>query len=178
MAFFCFMFTACPQHPGTTEWIYLQWFTAAGAYDKPASAAKLGQFLDEHKGWDVNQGHADRGITALGWCSEKGDAKAVQLLLSRGANVNRYSSTDSSQRPLYWAAYYGHSQVIRALAAAGAKVTERNGNSELPTLLFTAAQRNHEYAVHVSALALLSVWYSAWLVGFDGAVARRWLFVC
>lgn len=121
-------------------------FELAGANDmiKP-DAAKLQHFLDLHK-VDVN---VVIGRTALGCASYKGHVEIVELLLRRGADVNKYSN-NPLESALWWAASQGRVSVVRALIAGGAKVNEITGYNEgYPTALHVAARHGRAPVVHV-----------------------------
>lgn len=83
------------------------------------------------------------GTTALHWAAANGDATAVDLLLTAGADAraaNRYGV-----RPLSLASQRGDARVIERLLKGGAKVTDSLPGGETP--LMTAARSGNVAAV-------------------------------
>jgi ankyrin repeat protein len=75
-------------------------------------------FLDGNRAL-VEKGGAGGG--ALHLLAKRGDARAVEWLLERGANPNvRWPHWDADVAPLHLAASRGHADVVRLLLAAGA----------------------------------------------------------
>ncbi|MEM1211738.1 MAG: ankyrin repeat domain-containing protein [Planctomycetota bacterium] len=68
----------------------------------------------------------DSGQTALLLAASLGDAAAVELLLTAGADPNRELGGHSSESPLLRAIRRGHAEVAKRLLAAGAEVNARN----------------------------------------------------
>ena len=100
---------------------------------------QLGEYLgvlveDEATGGggvDVNQ--RDRvGITALHWCSARGEmASVVVLMRARGVDVN--ARTVYVWTPLHYAAFAGHAEVVRELIeVGGADVNARDSDGDTP----------------------------------------------
>lgn len=67
---------------------------------------------------------ADRHGTALGRAVARGDLRTVELLLARGADVNKTS--DQGNAPLMLAAARGDLDMVRRLLDAGADPGKRN----------------------------------------------------
>lgn len=82
--------------------------------------------------------------TQLTVCSS--DLDMTNLLLSRGADVNRRDGTDWT--PLHWAAHNGEVETIRRLLQAGAEINARGGHLR-HTPLFTAAVNRKNLAAAV-----------------------------
>jgi uncharacterized membrane protein YgcG len=128
-------------------------FVAAGRGNGwHADAEKLERLLDAHKGaLDINatdpENPSGSEKTALGYAARLGLADAANVLLRRGADVNRYDA-DPAARPLMAAAKYGHADVVRALCKAGAKINEVEAASGM-TALHAATRGGHTAAVRV-----------------------------
>lgn len=76
-----------------------------------------------------------QGNTLLMLAAYAGHAEVTQLLIDKGADVNR--PNDMGQSPLAGAVFKGYDEVVRALVAAGAN--PRNG---MPTAIQTARMFN------------------------------------
>ena len=84
-------------------------------------AAGLAQALAEGGDPDAR----DRwGVSALAQAAAGGKLEIVQLLLDKGAQVDK--SSDAGNTPLMLAAARGHDAVVAVLLAAGAKADHRN----------------------------------------------------
>jgi hypothetical protein len=77
--------------------------------------------------------------TPLHAAAENGHAEMIQLLLSKGADVN--ARTASGYTPLHLAAKNGHGLCARILLDAGANVNAQSDNGETP--LYLAAGNGH-----------------------------------
>lgn len=97
---------------------------------------KVAAYLLDH-GADVNA----RGGTALFEATKAGNRAMVELLLSRGANVNANQADTEGNTPLHIAAINGFQAVTEALLANKADVNAQNRSGNTPLLL--AAQRNN-----------------------------------
>ena len=111
----------------------------AGILNEAITAGDLGavwQLLDN--GVDV---HAPDifGQTPMFVAVRDGQAEIVQLLISRGVDVNTPVEKFNGRGPLYYAADYGHPEVARVLLDAGARIdaVENHGQSALWVCAFT-----------------------------------------
>ena len=87
---------------------------------------------------DINFQQADRnGDTPLMHAANKGLAATVQLLIGRGAEVNKEGWT-----PLHYAAAAGHNDVIKLLLDASAYIDAASPNGTTPLMM--AARFGHE----------------------------------
>jgi ankyrin repeat protein len=80
------------------------------------------------------------GRTLLHVAAESGMEATVQLLLTRGADLEA-KSEEGSQVPLHWAALNGHTAVVNALTGAGAAVDTKDARGATP--LHMAADKGH-----------------------------------
>ncbi len=90
----------------------------------------------------------DRCRTPLIAAAQGGRCEAVQVLLARGANVNKRMKR--GQTALMFASYYVHTEVVRLLLTNGADVnadfegdtalswTKQKGNGEIANLLIAS----------------------------------------
>lgn len=128
------------------------WFSAAGRGGKSADKKKCECLLDEHKGkLDINQSDSvssvKSGYTALGIAVVFGHADVIDLLLRRGANVNKLNS-HSQYRPAWLAALYNRVELLAQLLAAGANVNEVcDVHRAYPTALHVASFFGHSEVV-------------------------------
>ncbi|CAE8619070.1 unnamed protein product, partial [Polarella glacialis] len=83
------------------------------------------------------------GATALHDVAERGDGKAVELLLSHGADIEAQAA--GGRRPLHCAAERGHLAVLQALLRNGAEAAAVTEEGKGPMML--AAARGHLTAV-------------------------------
>ena len=97
---------------------------------------KVAAFLLDH-GADVNGGYG----SALFSATKAGNRAMVELLLSRGANVNANQQDMEKNTPLHIAAMHGYQAVIEVLLANKADVNAQTRSGYTPLLL--AAQRNN-----------------------------------
>jgi len=81
---------------------------------------------------------AARCRTPLVAAAQAGQYEAVQLLLGRGADINRRMKR--GQTALMFASYYGHTDLVRLLLTNGADVT---ADFEGDTALTWAKQKGH-----------------------------------
>ncbi len=94
------------------------------------------QSNEEEKNFDQDVNAADdRGVTLLHRAASRGNLKAVELLLNRGAQINsadRWGST-----PLHYATGQNHPDVLELLLNRGAAVNSKNayGNTALQCAL-------------------------------------------
>ena len=60
-------------------------------------------------------------------------AKAAELLIEYGADIDRKAQDEHQGAPLHWAAFLGRSEIVEMLLAAGADVTttDKHGNTPL-----------------------------------------------
>ena len=97
-------------------------------------------------GADVNKFECQtpRCLTPLIAAAETGQYEAAQLLLERGADVNKRMKR--GQTALMFASYHGHIDVGRLLLASGADV---NADFEGDTALSWAKQKDHAEIVNL-----------------------------
>ena len=86
------------------------------------------------------------GLTALQWAAWKNSTDVTELLLSRGADVNKRSG-DVHLTALHQAALYNSTDVIEVLLKHGAStnITDRYGNTPIDL----ARHENNEAAVRL-----------------------------
>ena len=107
---------------------------AAGQHDgsrRPAFARRLGGrgALRAGNRELVEKSGPDGGSLHL--LAKRGDARAVNLLLDHGANLNaRWPHWDAEVTPLHLAASQGHADVVRLLLAAGADPSIRDSKHD------------------------------------------------
>ena len=96
---------------------------------KIGSVAEISALLD--RGVDVNASDKD-GVTALMVASFNGHSEAVNLLLSKRADVNAKTS-DYGQTALRLASQHGHIEIVKLLLAAHADInaTDKDGKTAL-----------------------------------------------
>lgn len=87
-----------------------------------------------------------RGMTALMLAAQNGRADAVQLLLERGADVNR--ATDNGRTALMLAAGWGDLATIRAILARNPRIDARTDDG-WTALMFAAARGRPEVVVEL-----------------------------
>ena len=92
---------------------------------------------------DVNA--VGRRGTPLTRCAQRGDLESVQLLLSRGANVNWAS--ESGYTPLITAAVFGHKEVVEELLRWNANVHAEMLSDGVETALVFAARQDKENVI-------------------------------
>lgn len=110
----------------------------------------VAEYLIDFHGADVEQvgvvefeGEQVEGVPPL-WCaSAAGHLKLVELLISRGADVNRTTITNSTA--LRAACFDGHEQVVRYLVEHGANI--ENPNRHGHTCLMISCYRRHDSIV-------------------------------
>lgn len=89
-----------------------------------SGAVELGQATSSTPASAVDREDSDK-LTALMRASAKGDVRAVNDLIAKGANVNAKSS-DSGVTALMFAAYWGELPVVNALLAKSADVGQKD----------------------------------------------------
>jgi ankyrin repeat protein len=95
-------------------------------------AHELGQLLTEHpERIAVTGGEWDRPLLHL--AADRGHLAAVELLLSRGFDVNLRDRTDHASA-LHWAAQGGHLNVVERLVGAGADINGEGDDHQLGVL--------------------------------------------
>jgi ankyrin repeat protein len=92
------------------------------------------------------------GGTPLHDASLSGNAKVVELLLARGAEINSLNTRDHST-PLHYAASFGRLDVVRTLVEHGAALNIKNSEGKTALAL---AERNGHTAVALFLHAKLS----------------------
>jgi len=85
-----------------------------------------------------------QGLSMLMWASAYGQTPTVQLLLSRGAEINLCGK--ELETPLHLAAASGCHELVTLLLRAGARVDGEDENGMTP-LMFTCIS-NHSHAAH------------------------------
>lgn len=139
VAFFTLITASCSSTPDTSD------DDPFGDAILSADLPKLTSFLDA--GHDPNAQDWE-GKTRLYYAAHVGHREIVELLLSRGADVNLPTRGHFHERPLHAAAKHGHAEVLQLLLAHGATVDVRVGHSRETALQF-AARRGHPDAVRV-----------------------------
>ncbi|KAJ3307820.1 hypothetical protein HDV04_002532, partial [Boothiomyces sp. JEL0838] len=97
------------------------------------------ELIAQQPNFDVNSNHD--GFTALHAASVTGQAKAVQWLLEKGANVSLKKNDDWNDTALHYAAAKGHADVVLLLLQYGAPL-EKNFAGQTPVDL--AREYNHK----------------------------------
>ncbi|KTF77129.1 hypothetical protein cypCar_00047774, partial [Cyprinus carpio] len=69
-------------------------------------------------------------VRSLIFKKEDVNVQMVQLLVSRGANINAFDKKD--RRAVHWAAYMGHLEVMKLLVSHGAEVCCKDKKSYSP----------------------------------------------
>ena len=96
-------------------------------------------------GADVSKIGVFRRSTLLRYASENGHSRVVELLLSKGAEID---AEDKNHRtPLMLAVEYGHNDILMHLINHGADVSEKDGHER--TSLHHASERGHLKVVEV-----------------------------
>ncbi|KAL7805227.1 ankyrin [Trichoderma aethiopicum] len=109
-----------------------------------ANNVKMAELLMD-AGADMNAVLSDTGLTALHIGASRSDARLVQALLLRKAELNpkdRYGQT-----PLHQAARYNAVDCLKLLVDAGADVNATDSSGV--TALIAAAAQNHEHCVDI-----------------------------
>jgi hypothetical protein len=98
------------------------------------TAAQLGDLdaMERHmaNGLAVDARDPERGGTPLLWAAVTGQAKAIELLMHRGADVNAVDPDGGTA--LHAAAFMGHEKAVDLLVQNGAKVNAANKRGETP----------------------------------------------
>ncbi|XP_059484269.1 ankyrin repeat family A protein 2-like [Neocloeon triangulifer] len=84
------------------------------------------------------------GLTPLHWASSYGQLPTVQLLLQKGASINKQGK--EGETALHLAASGGHHDTLKVLLSEGAKVDEIDENSN--TALMYSAHSDHPHCVN------------------------------
>lgn len=93
---------------------------------------------------DLVNAYAPDGFHPLGLASFFGHQEVVELLLKRGAHVNRPSRNDMSVQPLHSAVAGGWREIVRLLLEHGADPNARQAGDFTP---MQAAQQNGDEAM-------------------------------
>ena len=120
----------------------LGWTPLHSAVAYSASVDMADALLDA--GGDVAAGDA-WGRCPIHFAASNGDARAVAMLMSRGAVVD--SVTAEGDTPLHYAVGYGHSHVVALLLRTGANVRRRKRGGV--TALHFAAAEGHDECVQL-----------------------------
>jgi ankyrin repeat protein len=70
------------------------------------------------------------GMTALHVAASKGDKTIVELLLTRGADIE--AREDTGRTPLHTAAFRGYHEIVELLLLKGAKVNAQTNDGKTP----------------------------------------------
>ncbi|KAK9693739.1 Ankyrin repeats (3 copies) [Popillia japonica] len=121
---------------------------------REGNALQVRVWLDDTE-HDMNQGD-DHGFSPLHWASKRGNAKIVEMLLSRGARVNATNRGDDT--PLHLAAAHGHREIIHMLLRQKADVnfTNEHGNSPLHYACFWGYNEIAEDLVNHGAIVSIA----------------------
>ena len=92
----------------------------------------------EH-GADIEAKDADAGGSVLHFAVMKGRLPIIDLLVTRGADIN--SRTRTGTTPLHTAVFYGQLPVVDYLAAKGADVNARSASGTTPLQLAISARK-------------------------------------
>ena len=68
----------------------------------------------------IKDAYLNDGWTALTVAARDGNVSAVNLLIERGADIDKLEGGGNS--PLFWAVYYGHEDVVTTLLRHGASI--------------------------------------------------------
>lgn len=107
-------------------WTALHWACAIRREQGDRADAISKILLDA--GADVGAVTKDRQDSALHFAAANGHPGVVELLVGKGANVNRTNDEDST--PMHVAAQRGHKDIIKFLNANGGDVARRNSTGE------------------------------------------------
>ena len=92
------------------------------------------------EGADIEAKDATAGGSVLHFAVQKGKLPIIDLLVSRGADIN--SRTRTGTTPLHTAVFYGHLQVVEYLAARGADINAQSALGATPLVLAIAARKD------------------------------------
>lgn len=88
----------------------------------------------------VKDAYLNDGWTALAVAARDGNVSAVNLLIEKGADINRLEGGGNS--PLFWAVYYGHEDVVATLLRHGAGIHNKCEKCRDP--IDIAREKNYE----------------------------------
>jgi ankyrin repeat protein len=91
------------------------------------------------QGADIEAKDAEAGGSVLHFAVMKGKLPIIDLLVSRGADIN--SRTKTGTTPLHTAVLYGQLQAVEYLAAKGADVNAQSASGTTPLRLAIAAKK-------------------------------------
>ena len=132
--------SGCSSHITSKKAMSLKDSTWYDSSQLVASAARGNmRVLKQMLGKGVNVNTPSNGRTALISAAENGHAKAVRLIISAGADVNK---------GLLFAARTGNVNCVSGLIAAGADVNKTD-SSDCGTALIAASYRGHDHCVDV-----------------------------
>ena len=80
---------------------------------------------------DIHERDRECGRSAIIEASIKGHAKIINLLQSKGVNINDKDNNGTSS--IIWASFQGHVNVVELLLSKGANINDKNndGNSSI-----------------------------------------------
>lgn len=113
-------------------------FTPLTAAAHWGSAKVLREVLSESSWVDRPDGYS---MTALMWASARGHAKAVEVLLSAGANPNEIPMENRKVDAFRWASRIGHVDIMKMLSAKGALV-DRKADGGLTALMEAVGKKD------------------------------------
>ena len=118
-----------------------------------ARAGDLGA-IERHlaSGTAVGALDPERGGTPLAWATVTGQSEAMELLISRGADVNATGSDGGTA--LHGAAFLGHEKAVDVLVRHGAKVNAANKSGSTPLDVATLDEGTTRYFASVLQLEL------------------------
>lgn len=103
--------------------------------DDYASALKM---IED--GADIEAKDANAGGSVLHFAVQKGKLPIIDLLVSRGADIN--SRTRTGTTPLHTAVFYGHLPVVEYLVSRGADINAQSASGATPLVLAIAAKKD------------------------------------
>jgi ankyrin repeat protein len=88
----------------------------------------------------VKDAYLNDGWTALTVAARDGNVSAVNLLIEKGADINKLEGGGNS--PLFWAVYYGHEDMVATLLRHGANIHNKCAKCREP--IDVARDKNYE----------------------------------
>jgi ankyrin repeat protein len=120
---------------------------------KRGSITAINKLLD--KGFDINKSHPKTKKTPLIYACDGNRADVVELLIARGAKVNRRD--DNGDTPLVSAIYNNNIMITKMLLQAGAKVNFRNYRGKTPLMTAIAMKSPELVDILIKARAAIQL---------------------